>query len=311
MLHRSLITFLALACCAGAPLQRAHAAIDGAFIQSTPSDTGREELPYDSEYAAAAREFGFGNGTPEADARPGQYYFLEAVHAFRKKEYAFAIQMYQVAASWAYKPAEYNLGVIYARGQGVPVDLPRAMAWMALAAERNEDRYVQAREAVYAALTKEQFDEANSIWRDLKKTYGDGVALRRAKAHWAEVRSHMTGSRVGFVGNLSVGMPNPGSGVSQDSRLATRLAEMNSGKSAAGAHSAGLNAGPTTAGEVLGGGGVDGSIAYRQLRESDNPYDPKFDKSALGKATVGPIEEVKAGKAKPAAKDAAEAKDDQ
>ena len=267
----------ALACCAAPFAQRAHAAIDGAFIQSTPDDAGHEALPYDSEYAAAAREFGFGSGTPEADARPGQYYFLEAVHAFRKQAYTFAIQMYQVSASWAYKPAEYNLGVIYARGQGVPVDLPRAMAWMALAAERNEERYVEAREAVFAALTKEQFEQANAIWRELKKTYGDTVALHKAKARWAEVRSHMTGSRVGFAGNLSVGVPNPGSGVSQDSRMATALAEMNSGKSAAGSHSAGLQAGPTTAGEVLGGSGVDGTIAYRQLRESNNPYDPKFD----------------------------------
>ena len=64
------------------------------------------------------------------------------------------------------------------------------------------------------------------------------------------------------------------------------------------AHNEGSHAGPTTAGEVLGGSGIDGSIAYRQLRESDNPYDPKFERGAIGTATVG--EPVDGGPAQPA-----------
>src|SRR5262249_33121114 len=140
-----------------------------------------------------------GISSAESDARPGEYYFMLGAHAFRNHDYAHAVGMYQVSASWAYKPAEYNLGVMYARGQGVAVDLPRAMAWMALAAERNEPHYVDAREAVYAELTKEQFEQANAMWREMKKTYGDEVALRRAKARWAEARSQITGSRVGSV----------------------------------------------------------------------------------------------------------------
>ena len=39
--------------------------------------------------------------------------------------------MYETSASWAYKPAHYNLAVMYAKGEGVPVDRPRAMAWAA------------------------------------------------------------------------------------------------------------------------------------------------------------------------------------
>jgi hypothetical protein len=204
--------------------------------------------------------------------------------------------MYEVAASWAFKPAEYNLGVMYARGQGVPVDLPRAMAWMALAAERNEQHYVDAREAVYAELTKEQFEQANVIWRELKLTYGDEVALRRAKARWAEVKAGMTGSRVGFAGNLSVGVPQGGSGVTQGPKIVVQSGGAE-GKTE-GRHSEGSHAGPTTAGEVLGGSGVDGSIAYRQLRTSDNPYDPKFESGALGTATVGQPETLKPGAAR-------------
>jgi len=278
---RELLTasFALLACCA-MPLvhQRADAGSTDAIFVAPSVGTKEESAPYDSEYAAAAKEMGSVN-TPEADARPGEYYFMVAVHAFRKNDFAFAIQMYEVAASWAFKPAEYNLGVMYSRGQGVPVDMARGMAWMALAAERNEKRYVDAREVIYAELTKEQFEQANGIWRELKKTYGDEVALRRARARWAQVKSSMTGSRVGSVGNLSVGMPNANMGDPSNQKKQTTGANVHT--------SAG------TAGEITGGTGVDGSIAYRQLRESDNPYDPKF-KQAIGTATVGEPSAVKA-----------------
>jgi hypothetical protein len=283
---------LAVACGLGVSSPASAGSLDGAFIMSTPAN---EAPSYESDYAAEARLHGLDN-SPEADARPGEYYFLKGAHAFRKHDYAFAIQMYQVAASWAFKPAEYNLGVMYAQGQGVEVDLPRAMAWMALAAERNEPHYVEAREAVYASITPAQFEQANAIWRELKTTYGDAVALRRAKARWAEVKSHMTGSRVGSVGNLTVGMPNgrlsdPGSSKPGSEGMAKALA-------AAGVAVTGTTA--STTAETLGGGGVDGATAYQQLRESDNPYDPKFDRSKMGTALVGQPQTVANGKAKDA-----------
>jgi hypothetical protein len=271
---------------------------DAVFISSGSREVAHEVAPYDSEYAAAQRDMGNGLNTPEADARPGEYYFLLAVHAFRKNDFTFAIQMYEVAAAWAFKPAEYNLAIMYSRGQGVPVDLPRGMAWMALAAERNEKRYVEAREAVYAEMTPEQFEQANGIWRELKKTYGDEVALRRAKARWAQVKSSMTGSRVGSVGNLSVGTPNPNSGDPSSPKRTIVPPGVTYVRSTA-----------SSAAEVTMGTGVDGSIAYHQFRESDNPYDPKFQTSALGRATVGPPTTLKDTPPKDPAKDQSEQPD--
>jgi hypothetical protein len=288
-------------------------AVDATFLSSSNRDSPKEALPYDSEYAAAALELGNSQDTPEADARPGEYFFLRGASAFRKKDYPFAIQMYEVAASWAYKPAEYNLAVMYARGQGVPADLSLGLAWMALAAERNEQRYVDGREAIYAEMTKEQFDQANVTWRELKKTYGDEVALRRAKARWAEVRARATGSHVGAVGNMVVSSPGAGTGHAGNpgnplangpppaqAEAMARLIEaaendprQRSGQSKI--KGATINSsGPTSAGEVTGAQGVDGSIAYRRLQESDNPYDPKF-KTAIGRAKVGPLTPLKAG----------------
>ena len=50
----------------------------------------------------------------------------------KHKQYKFAIDMYETSASWAYKPAQYNLAVMYMNGEGIAVDKPRAMAWAAL-----------------------------------------------------------------------------------------------------------------------------------------------------------------------------------
>jgi hypothetical protein len=231
---------------------------------------------YDSNYTAASKDIPtMAGNTPEDDGRPGVYYFTLGAAAFEHNDYAHAISMYQVAASWAYKPAAYNLAVMYARGQGVPVDLPRGMAWSALAAERNDKQYVEVRELIYSLLTKEQFDEANAIWRDLKKTYGDAVAMPRAEARWADVRSHMTGSRVGSAaGPLQVG--------SRSTHIAHMYLPNDPNTPLA-----------TNGAQVLSGAHDDGSIAYRQLRQSDNPYDPKFELSQLGIATVGPLVNVK------------------
>jgi hypothetical protein len=290
-------------------------AVDATFLSTRDSATdAKGAAPYDSEYAAAAREFGDAQGTPEADARPGEYYFLLGAHAFQKRDYEFAIQMYEVAASWAYKPAEFNLGVMYARGQGIPADLSRGLAWMALASERNDQHYVDAREAIYAEMTKEQFDQANAIWRELKKTYGDEVALRRAKARWGEVRAHVTGSHVGSVGNLEVSSSSGGQGdasnpnnpafigIAETKERETRLKV--GASNIKGFH---VNSpGATTPGEATGAQGVDGSIAYGRLRESDNPYDPKFRNSAIGIATVGAPTPTTAGPAKEETEDKAQ-----
>jgi len=246
-----------------------------AFANEPP---GNSAPNYHSNHAESAQDIPSASGrAPEDDARPGEYYFKLGASAFQHKDYAHAVKMYEVAASWAYKPAHFNLGVMYARGQGVPIDLPRAMAWMALAAERDDKEYVDAKEAVYSALSKDEFAQANVLWRELKKTYGDDVAMPRAKARWAEVRNNATGSHVGAAaGPLLVGatpahvakLPST-TGDGAPSHMATEGADV-----------------------FAGGDRTDGAAAYKQLRESDNPYDPKFRRPEVGTATVEPLQPV-------------------
>jgi hypothetical protein len=239
-----------------------------------PRSAAAGDAPNYSSDALSGLPSQWGLGTPEEDGRPGQYYFLKAVDATKRHDLRFAIDMYQASASWAYKPAQYNLAIIYLNGQGVPVDKARAMAWAALASERNDAEYVQARELIYADLSKDEFAKANEIWRELKKTYGDDVALERAKTRWAQVKAGITGSRVGGVGALRVG--------TTAHNVKPVDLDVATGKPPVGGET-------FSAGGILTGGSVDGTTAYRQLRESDNPYDPKFLQKPKGTATVEPI----------------------
>jgi hypothetical protein len=212
-------------------------------------------------------------------ARPGEYYYNLAADAVRHKDYAHAVEMYQVASSWAYKTAQYNLGVMYARGEGVAVDLPRAMAWMTLAAERGDKQYVQARDVIASNLDKDGLATAEKIVQELIPTHGDAAAMPRAKLRWREVRDGATGSHLGASnGPVSVGnesqryIPTPGK----------------NGKTS-----------PTPMGsvaDITGTTGVDSTIAYRDLRMTDNPYDPRLQQ---GVATVGPVTTVGDKKAVP------------
>lgn len=249
-------------------------------------------LPAQAQTAGAAGEIAapdYGSGsssllpdgnfnTPASDGRPGLYYFDLGVEAFKKGDYRHAIDMYKVAASWAYKPAEYNLGVMYFRGQGAPVDRPLGAAWMVLAAERGDAPYVKARDLMVTVLTKEEFARTDELWNELKPTYGDKVALRRAKAQWAWAKSQQTGSRVGGqAGNLQIGVLNDGhtpKGVGMDGKSASVAANGFS---------------------LMQGGSVDGSVAYREFQQSANPYDPAFRKNRAGTVTVEPLQPRKPG----------------
>ena len=253
----------------------AHAQADNAALPTIPIESQTPPPKVVSFHATPdvpiSRNDAF--NTPQDDGRPGEYFFYLGALANQRHDFTHAIAMYEISASWAYKPAQYNLGVLYLNGHGSEVDLPRAMAWFALAAERGETQYVYAKQLLYAHLTPAQFEQANEIWRELLPTYGDATALVRAKARWREVLMSATGSRVGSAAPhmLAGGMV----GLAGHHQPANY--DVGNG---------GIMA--TTPGEVTGVHNTDGAIAYEQLRASRNPYDPKFETDLLsGTVTVG------------------------
>lgn len=52
------------------------------------------------------------------------------------QDYAEAVKWYRMAAEQGYATAQFNLGVLYAKGEGVPQDNAEAVKWYRMAAER-------------------------------------------------------------------------------------------------------------------------------------------------------------------------------
>jgi hypothetical protein len=116
---------------------------------------------------------------------PGDYYFCAANKALQAGNPGKARAMYEESAAWGDKRAMFNLGLLLLRGDGLPRDEPLALAWLALAAEREEDtlqREVLA--SAYQAASPETRAAADALWNRMKPKYADAVALARAKARY-------------------------------------------------------------------------------------------------------------------------------
>lgn len=211
--------------------------------------------------------------SPESDGRPGVKFYEEGMAAYHHKDYRHAVYMLKLAASLAYKPAEYNLGVMYFQGEGVAVDRPLGTAWMFLAAERNTPDYVYARHMMVESLDYNGRSKALELLQQMRPKYGDKVALQRAKAQWAFAKHNETGTHVGgTVGELHVGIRTAGGAFHTPEVVGGPAPKMHGWTS------------------ILGAQAMDGSIAYHQFRQSDNPYSSVFLKNRSGTVTVEPLQ---------------------
>ena len=113
---------------------------------------------------------------------PGDYYGCRALYHLQRKHYRQAIAMLEESAFWANKEAQHQLGLAYANGDipEVPADLPRGIAWLALARERHQPIYERDYALAVTRATPAQRARAATIYLDLRTRYGDAVAGKRA-----------------------------------------------------------------------------------------------------------------------------------
>lgn len=138
------------------------------------------------------------------DNAPGTRPHNEALNAYEQGRYGDAIRKFRESARWADKVSQYNLGVMYALGEGTKPDPATAWAWFELAAERGYPQMVKAAKGAWEALDEMGQARALSVLEELRPEYGDAVALERTKKFMDRERRDVTGSRVGFVGNMRV-----------------------------------------------------------------------------------------------------------
>ena len=133
---------------------------------------------------------------------PGQYFEQKAQFYLHRRDYREALRLFELSGYWANKVAQYNVGIMYFNGIGVPVDKARGAAWLGIAAQAHEDLAEAALQAAYAQLSAEQRTRANTIFDELDGKYGDDVALTRALRQY---RQDVALSLFGF------GVTGPGS----------------------------------------------------------------------------------------------------
>lgn len=147
---------------------------------------------------------GGGNTDPPGNFLPGKYFEYKAQFYLKKKDYREALRLFELAGFWANKVAQYNAGLMYYKGIGVPVDRARGTAWLGIAAEASGDLAMTSLQAAYASLSENEKRDAGDIFADLEAKYGDDVAIPRALGVFNEQAKAVTGSRVGFSGNVLV-----------------------------------------------------------------------------------------------------------
>ncbi|HET7779776.1 MAG TPA: hypothetical protein VFL07_14560 [Rudaea sp.] len=111
---------------------------------------------------------------------PGKYFEQKAQFYLKKQDYASALRLFELSGYWADKVAQYNAGIMYFNGIGVPTDKVLGTAWLGIAAEAHDSLADQALQAAYAELTPEQRSQADAAFQQLDEKYGDEVTLPRA-----------------------------------------------------------------------------------------------------------------------------------
>lgn len=111
---------------------------------------------------------------------PGKYFEQKAQFYLKNRDYRAALEMFELSGFWADKVSQYNAGIMYYSGIGVPVDKPRGAAWLTIAAQAHEDLAERARQVAYAGLSEDETRRADAIVHELDAKYGDAVALPRA-----------------------------------------------------------------------------------------------------------------------------------
>jgi TPR repeat protein len=113
---------------------------------------------------------------------PGDFYACRARYYFQRDHNLRGVSELEEAAYWASKEAQYTLGLIYFNGdmKDVSANRPLALAWLALAAERNDATHQQAYAIARAKSSDGEIQASEALLKKMKLKYADKVAGVRA-----------------------------------------------------------------------------------------------------------------------------------
>ena len=98
--------------------------------------------------------------------------YQEGYDAYNRRDYDTALKEFRPLAEQGFASSQFNLGVMYNNGQGVPQDYIQAHMWANLAAAvatgEDQKRRAKLRDEIAAKMTPEQIAEAQRLAREWK-----------------------------------------------------------------------------------------------------------------------------------------------
>ena len=94
--------------------------------------------------------------------------FQDGVDAYKRKDYKTAYKLWLPLAEQGNAKAQYNLGVMYANGQGVPQDYVSAHMWWNLSGSKGNKLGVEGRNMMEKVMSPSQIEKAQEMARNWK-----------------------------------------------------------------------------------------------------------------------------------------------
>ena len=88
------------------------------------------------------------------------------------QDYALAMQWYRKAADQGHVLAQFNLGNMYADGEGVPKDMEYAYSWYSVSAHIGNPKAADAMKAAAGKLSTAEMKSATELSQEMIQKYG-------------------------------------------------------------------------------------------------------------------------------------------
>lgn len=111
---------------------------------------------------------------------PGVYYYCVGRKALAGGNDGKARSMFEIAAAWGSKQAQFMLGLGYFRGDAWARNRPLGLAWLDLAAERQTPLFVAILRSARSHASAAEQAEAARLLQTMKPRYADAHAAHRA-----------------------------------------------------------------------------------------------------------------------------------
>jgi len=148
-------------------------------------------MPGNSPFARCARIADWGNDPRGGNFLPGKYFQTKAHKYLDKGDTTGALSMFEHAAYYGNKDAQYEMAMMYLRGAAkIAPDVPRGIAWLKIAAQYHQSDALGALQKIDASLSDEQRRIADGISQKLATDYALATTRRRARLQYERERGN-------------------------------------------------------------------------------------------------------------------------